>query len=180
MITGFESASEPVLRHMKKYTNTEGVKEIFKNVIQLNRENKGTKWDFPLTFGMQLIIGYLNEGEEDFQKTLDFIEEYQEAMSEIITCSAFLIHEPLRIRWAETEGEYLEYINGVNFTTKWNTPMDRLDRLERAEELFKKIGIPYSIYNRGLYLELKEEQEKKKKELEEEEFYNLYPDLKLL
>jgi hypothetical protein len=31
-----------------------------------------------------------------------------------------------------------------------------------------------------LYLELKEEQEKKKKELEEEEFYNLYPDLKLL
>jgi hypothetical protein len=58
--------------------------------------------------------------------------------------------------------------------------MDRLDRLERAEELFKKIGIPYSIYNRGLYLELKEEQEKKKKELEEEEFYNLYPDLKLL
>jgi radical SAM superfamily enzyme YgiQ (UPF0313 family) len=180
MITGFESASEPVLRHMKKYTNTEGVKEIFKNVIQLNRENKGTKWDFPLTFGMQLIIGYLNEGEEDFQKTLDFIEEYQEAMSEIITCSAFLIHEPLRIRWAETEGEYLEYINGVNFTTKWNTPMDRLDRLERSEELFKKIGIPYSIYNRGLYLELKEEQEKKKKELEEEEFYNLYPDLKLL
>jgi hypothetical protein len=35
--------------------------------------------------------------------------------------------------------------------------MDRLDRLEKSEELFKKVGIPYSIYNRGLYLELKEE-----------------------
>jgi hypothetical protein len=68
----------------------------------------------------------------------------------------------LRIRWAEEEGEYLEYINGVNFSTKYNTPMDRLDRLEKSEDLFKKIGIPYSIYNRGLYLELKEELEAKK------------------
>ena len=30
------------------------------------------------------------------------------------------------------------------------------------EDLFKKIGIPYSIYNRGLYLELKEELAAKK------------------
>ena len=38
--------------------------------------------------------------------------------------------------------------------------MDRLRRIEQAEETFKRIGIPYSIYNRGLYLELKEEQER--------------------
>lgn len=155
MITGFESASEPVLRHMKKYSNMDGTREIFENVRQINKE-----FEYPLLFGMQLIIGYLNEGEEDFQKTMDFIEEYHDCMQEIITCSAFLIHEPLRIRWAEVEGQYLEYINGVNFSTKWNTPMDRLDRLERIEQLFKKIGIPYSIYNRGLYLELKEQMEK--------------------
>jgi radical SAM superfamily enzyme YgiQ (UPF0313 family) len=164
-ITGFESASEPVLKHMKKYTNTEGVREIFENVRQVNKEVLET---YPpdnqvlLKFGMQLIIGYLNESEEDFQKTLDFIEEYYDVMDEIVTCSAFLIHEPLRIRWAEEEGEYLEYINGVNFSTKYNTPMDRLDRLEKSEDLFKKIGIPYSIYNRGLYLELKEELAAKK------------------
>jgi len=164
MITGFESASEPVLRHMKKYTNTEGVREIFENVRQVNKENKGTQFDWPIKFGMQLIIGYLNEGEEDFQKTMDFIEEFNDCMDEIITCSAFLIHEPLRIRWAEKEGQYLEYINGVNFSTKWNTPMDRLERLERIENLFKRINLPYSIYNRGLYLELKEEQDKLKME----------------
>jgi len=185
MITGFESASEPVLKHMKKYTDMEGVKKIFQNVIQINRENKGTKWEFPITFGMQLIIGYLNESEEDFQKTLDFVEEYREAMDEIVTCSAFLIHEPLRVRWAEVEGEYLEYINGVNFTTKWNTPMDRLDRMDRAEALFKKIGIPYSIYNRGLYWELKEELDKKKleeelisKQIKDDQFFEEYPELK--
>lgn len=157
MITGFESASEPVLRHMKKYTNTEGVREIFENVRQINKENQ-----WPMQFAMQLIIGYLNEGEEDFQRTMDFIEEFHDCMAEILTCSAFLIHEPLRKRWADDEGEYLEYINGVNFTTKWNTPADRLDRLDRIENLFIKIGIPYSVYNRGLYLELKEEQEKLK------------------
>jgi radical SAM superfamily enzyme YgiQ (UPF0313 family) len=161
-ITGFESASEPVLRHMKKYTNTEGVREIFENVRQVNKENEGTEFSWPLKFGMQLIIGYLNEGEEDFQKTMDFVEEFHDCMDEIVTCSAFLIHEPLRIRWAEKEGQYLEYINGVNFSTKWNTPMDRLDRLERIENLFKRINLPYSIYNRGLYLELKEEQDKLK------------------
>ena len=179
-ITGFESASEPVLRHMKKYTNTEGVREIFENVRQVNKENEGTEFSWPLKFGMQLIIGYLNEGEEDFQKTMDFVEEFHDCMDEIVTCSAFLIHEPLRIRWAEKEGQYLEYINGVNFSTKWNTPMDRLDRLERIENLFKKIKLPYSIYNRGLYLELKEEQDRERKQKEEEEFFKEYPELKLL
>jgi radical SAM superfamily enzyme YgiQ (UPF0313 family) len=155
MITGFESASEPVLDHMKKYNNMEGVREIFENVRQINKEN-----EWPLMFAMQLIIGYLNEGEDDFQKTMDFVEEYHDVMSEILTCSAFLIHEPLRIRWAEQEGQYLEYINGVNFSTNWNTPLDRLDRLDRIEQLFIKIGIPYSVYNRGLYLELKDELDK--------------------
>ena len=175
MITGFESYSEPVLRHMKKYTNVEGVRDIFENVRQINKEN-----EYPMQFAMQLIIGYLNEGEEDFQKTMDFVEEFHDCMAEILTCSAFLIHQPLLIRWRDEEKEWIEYINGVNFSTKWNTPLDRLDRLERAEKLFKEIGIPYSIYNRGLYLELKEELEQIKKQREEEEFYNLYPELKLL
>lgn len=175
MITGFESYSEPVLRHMKKYTNVEGVREIFENVRIINKENQ-----YPLQFAMQLIIGYLNEGEEDFQKTMDFVEEFHDCMAEILTCSAFLIHQPLLIRWRDEEKEFIEYINGVNFSTKWNTPMDRLDRLERAEELFKKIRIPYSIYNRGLYLELKDEIDSIKKKKEEEEFFESYPELKRL
>lgn len=193
MITGFESASEPVLRHMKKYTDTQGVKEIFENVRIINSEN-----EWPMQFAMQIIIGYLNEGEEDFQRTLDFIQEYNDCMSEILTCSAFLIHQPLLKRWRDEEKEWIEYHNGVNFSTKWNTPIDRLDRLERAEELFKLIEIPYSIYNRGLYLELKEqmlpelkrkeeellkkqkEETLQKRQKEDEEFFKLYPDLKLI
>lgn len=177
MINGFESASEPVLRHMKKYTNIDGVREIFENVRIINKEVRETypvSNKVPLKFGMQLIVGYLNEGEEDFQKTLDFVKEYQDVIDEIITCSAFLIHEPLLKRWRDDEKQWIEFINGVNFSTKYNTPMDRLDRLNRAEQLFKTLKIPYSIYNRGLYLELKDEIEKKKSE----EFFNQYPELR--
>jgi hypothetical protein len=93
-------------------------------------------------------------------------------MSEILTCSAFLIHQPLLVRWRDTEKQWIEYINGVNFSTKYNTPKDRLDRLEKIEASFKKIGIPYSIYNRGLYQELHEEQMKEQaeqKKLQEEQ-----------
>jgi radical SAM superfamily enzyme YgiQ (UPF0313 family) len=110
---------------------------------------------------MQIIVGYLNETDEDFQKTLDFVEEFRDCMAEIVTCSVFLLHQTLLVKWRDVEKQYLEYENGVNFTTKWNTPMDRLRRIEQAEETFKRIGIPYSIYNRGLYLELKEEQDRK-------------------
>lgn len=158
MITGFESASEPVLRHMKKYTNVEGVRQIFENIRQVNKENVGTRYEYPILFGMQLIIGYLNETDEDFQKTMDFVEEFRDCMAEVVTCSAFLIHTPLKARWI-AEGQYLNYVNGVNFSTIYNTPKDRLNRLDRIEALFKRIDLPYSIYNRGLYAELDEKGE---------------------
>jgi radical SAM superfamily enzyme YgiQ (UPF0313 family) len=158
MITGFESASEPVLRHMKKYTNVEGVREIFENIRQVNKETYETGYKPPLLFGMQLIIGYLNETEEDFQKTVDFVEEFKDCIAEVITCSAFLIHAPLQKRWI-AEGHYLNYVNGVNFSTIYNTPKDRLRRLDTIEAMFKRINLPYSIYNRGLYSELDEKGE---------------------
>jgi hypothetical protein len=39
------------------------------------------------------------------------------------------------------------------FDTDYNTTWDRLDRINRIEEVFKEIGIPYSVYNRGLLVE---------------------------
>ena len=148
MITGFESAAEPVLKHMKKYPNMEGVREIFENVRIINKENK-----WPMQFAMQLIIGYLNETEEDFQKTVDFVKEYHDCMSEILTCSGFLLHETLKQKWIK-EGNYIEFQNTVNFTTNYNTAEQRLDRLNRIESVFNEIGITHSVYNRGLYYEL--------------------------
>lgn len=159
MITGFESASHPVLKHMKKYTDTQGVKEIFENVRTINNErftyNYGEHRNIdPLEFAMQIIVGYLNETEENFEETMNFIKEYRDCMGEILTCSAFLLHDTLIKRWV-SEGEYLEIHNTVNFTTNYNTPEQRLDRLTRIEELFKELKLKYNVYNRGLYHELK-------------------------
>ncbi len=63
MITGLESGSEPVLKHMKKYGSIKGTREIFENVREINKNNER-----PIKIMLQLIIGYLNEGEEDFQR----------------------------------------------------------------------------------------------------------------
>ena len=154
IITGFESASEPVLHHMKKYTNMEGVYEIFQNVREVNEEG-----GFPLKFSMQLIIGYLNETREDFLRTYNFVKEYHDVMSEILTCSAFLLHEPLRKRWINEGNEFYNFENNVVYDTKYNTTLERLEWLDEIEQMFNEIGINHSVYNRGV---LKEQLDKSK------------------
>ena len=148
IITGFESASEPVLQHMKKYTNMEGVREIFQNVREVNEDG-----GFPLKFSMQIIIGYLNETREDFLKTYEFIKEYHDVMSEILTCSAFLLHEPLRKRWINEGNEFYNFENNVVYDTDYNTTIERLTWLDEIEKMFKQIGINHSVYNRGVLKE---------------------------
>lgn len=148
IITGFESASEPVLTHMKKYTNIEGVREIFQNVREVNEEG-----GYPLKFSMQLIIGYLNETREDFLRTYEFIKEYHDVMSEILTCSAFLLHEPLRKRWINEGNEFYNFENNVVYDTDYNTTIERLTWLGEIEQMFKEIGINHSVYNRGVLKE---------------------------
>lgn len=158
MITGFESASEPVLKHMKKYTSMEGVREIFENVRIINKENKKKiPWAPPMAFAMQIIIGYLNETREDFEKTVEFVKEYHDCMSEILTCSAFLLHTTLKDKWIKEGEPLIMFKNAVIFDTMYNTTQDRLDWLNEIEEVFKEINIPYSVYNRGIFHELIEE-----------------------
>jgi len=145
MIIGLESASEPVLKHMKKYGSIKGTREIFENIREINKTSKR-----PIKILLQLIIGYLNEGEEDFQKTMDFVEEFHDVIHEVLTCSAFLLWGPLEESWKK-EGKYLESKNTVEWETEYNTVDDRLDRLDRIEKLFKKLDITYNIYHRGVY-----------------------------
>tara|TARA_B100000925_G_scaffold286989_1_gene265555 strand:- start:578 stop:1390 length:813 start_codon:yes stop_codon:yes gene_type:complete len=157
MITGFESASEPVLKHMKKYTSMEGVREIFDNIRTINKELEKTMPKAPkMEFAMQIIIGYLNETRKDFQKTVDFVKEYHDCMSEILTCSAFLLHTTLKNKWIKEGEPLIRFYNSVMFDTLYNTTEERLTWLNEIEEVFKEIGIPYSVYNRGLFHELME------------------------
>ena len=151
MVTGMESASESVLKHMKKNKNMKIVRKIFENIRQINKE-AGDKENDKIRVQLQLIIGYLNETEEDFHMTLDFVEEFHDVIYEILTCSVFSIWYPLKAQW-ESEGEYLKYYSPVVWDTKYNTTADRIERIDRIEKLFDKLGLEYNTYHRGLMLE---------------------------
>ncbi len=151
MVTGMESASESVLKHMKKNKNMKIVRKIFENIRQINKE-AGDEENDKIRVQLQLIIGYLNETEEDFQMTLDFVEEFHDVIYEILTCSVFSIWYPLKTQW-ESEGEYLKYYSPVVWDTKYNTTADRIERIDRIEKLFDKLGLTYNTYHRGLMME---------------------------
>ena len=151
MVTGMESASESVLKHMKKNKNMKIVRKIFENIRQINKE-AGDKENDKIRVQLQLIIGYLNETEEDFQMTLDFVEEFHDVIYEILTCSVFSIWYPLKAQW-ESEGEYLKYYSPVVWDTKYCTTVQRMERINRIEKLFDKLGLEYNTYHRGLMME---------------------------
>ena len=151
MVTGFESASPRVLKHMKKNKNMKIVRKIFENIRQINKE-AGDKVNDTIKVQLQLIVGYLNESEKDFQMTLDFIEEFRDVIFEILTCSVFNLWTPLLDQW-KREGEWIEYYSGVVWDTKYCTTLQRIERIDRIEKLFNKLGLTYNTYHRGLMIE---------------------------
>jgi len=151
MITGFESGSESVLKHMKKNKNMKIVRKIFENVRQINKD-AGEIQNDRIRIQLQLIVGYMNETEEDFQKTLDFVEEFHDVIYEILTCSVFSVWYPLKAQW-ESDGEYLDYHSPVVWNTKYCTTEQRMERIDRIEKLFDRLGLNYNTYHRGLMME---------------------------
>ena len=151
MITGAESFSEPVLKHMKKNKNMKIVRKIFENIREINKE-AGDRYNDTIKVQLQLIVGYMNETEEDFQKTLDFVEEFHDVIYEILTCSVFSVWFPLKKQW-EDEGRYLKYHSPVVWETEYCTTEQRMERIDRIEKLFDKLGLNYNTYHRGLMME---------------------------
>ena len=94
----------------------------------------------------------MNETEEDFQKTLDFVEEFHDVIYEILTCSVFSVWFPLKKQW-EDEGRYLKYHSPVVWDTEYCTTEQRMERIDRIEKLFDKLGLNYNTYHRGLMME---------------------------
>jgi len=151
MITGFESGSESVLKHMKKNKNMKIVRKIFENIREINKE-AGKKQNDKIRVQLQLIVGYMNETDDDFQRTLDFIEEFHDVIYEILTCSVFSVWYPLKKQW-ESEGKYLKYHSPVVWETEYCTTEQRMERIDRIEKLFDKLGLNYNTYHRGLMME---------------------------
>jgi hypothetical protein len=120
------------------------MRDIFDNIREINND---PKTEYPIRILLQLIIGYINESEEDFQMTMDFVEEYHDIITEVTTCSLFLCWWPLVERW-RNEGNSINFKNEVEWETEFSTLEQRLERGKRIEKLFKKLGLKYNLYLR--------------------------------
>lgn len=143
MITGMESAAPNVLKHMKKFDNVEIVDEIFLKI----KKFKETYPDIKVL--LQIIVGYPNETESDFQMTLNFVKNQIGVVDEILTCSSFLMIQSENDDLMEMtrKAEFgMNVISESNWSSWHSTPAIRQDRMKRAEECFKSCNIPYRIF----------------------------------
>lgn len=129
LVFGFESGSEKVLKDMNKSFSIDLAKEVFKNVHEAG-----------INCSLFVIIGFPTESEEDFQKTLDFIEENAHNIDAAYCMCEFLlshqmIHEPKKwnIKEPISDGYNWETVDGSN------TLQIRKDRLKRFYELIEKL-----------------------------------------
>lgn len=127
---GVESGSPRILRDMRKYTDLETAKKIIRATH---------------TAGIQpncfFIIGYPTETEEDFQRTLNFIEE-----------NAKFIHRFDQVTGCHIEEDSYLGLNLDNYGivlkedgwySRDSTPQIRNERLERFRELARRLHSYY-------------------------------------
>jgi radical SAM superfamily enzyme YgiQ (UPF0313 family) len=138
---GFESASGPVLKHMMKYSNEQGIYQIFNNIRQLIKEGK------PMQVGINVLIGYPNETEEDFLKTCKFILFNQDIINFVNSCNLVSIAPHGRLHKILQKNNEINLIDGENWATAQSNPAIRFKRLEHLQALLKKIKLESSSYH---------------------------------
>ena len=141
---GIESGSQRVLELMGKKTNIKQIKEAIIN-LALAGIKTTTYW----------VIGYPGETEEDFQKTLDLIEELKDEIYEA-DCNPFKYFKKIQVNsneWAQCEVPiYPENYREYMILQSWELNMYPLreeifKRIWRFVDHCKKLGIPnpYSL-----------------------------------
>jgi radical SAM superfamily enzyme YgiQ (UPF0313 family) len=103
LFIGLESGSDNILSKMNKNFTTEIAKSFFKKLKGAN-----------LHFEISLIIGYPDETEKDFRKTLSFIEENMELIPKIAQVSIFRNYPGITAR-RTTEYEEKESMKKLEF-----------------------------------------------------------------
>lgn len=142
MITGLESGSPGVLQHMRKYADLDSIHKIFEKI-----ESVKNKYDFKIF--LQLIVGYPTETESDFQMTLDFVRARKSTISEIASCSSFLIipsENDEMMDLIQDPTLQLKFFTDSDWSTPHSTPSVRLNRMQRAERLFRSLDLPYRMF----------------------------------
>ena len=122
-----QSASNNVLKHMKRFYTIEQAKEI---IMRFRKE-------FPdITIATDIIIGYPTETREDFQKSLDFIEEYK---PDVFNLSKMSIHKGTEIYNQIKKGKFKpRKINTINKRTTEIMKAHQKTALENKQKFLNK------------------------------------------
>jgi radical SAM superfamily enzyme YgiQ (UPF0313 family) len=142
LTVGVESASENVRKHMKKNFSND---DLYFMLEQLNRVR------IPIT--LLMIVGYVNETEEDFQLTLDFIKHCHQLGYFTNDQEGYRLIN--RVNWGPTlmvtplsplsilpkEEFNIQYDQNGHWFHEKSTRLIRLERLFKALDLMVSLGI---------------------------------------
>ena len=142
-IVGLESGSEKVRLDMGKHIKDSSldftVEQCFKNEILII---------------LLLIIGYITETEEDFQKTLDLLDRYEpyKTFLSITLGSTYYISKKSK-KIHEDEGLEITFDDDGHWIYKDNTIEVRLDRWFRMRDKCISLGYTIDDFNNNSYME---------------------------
>ena len=145
---GIESGSPRLLKLMGKDITVEQSRAAIRSLA-----NAGIK---TTTY---FVIGYPGETEEDFQQTLDFIEELNTDIWQM-ECNPFYYYyvgQPNADQWApKRKLLYPEYARDLLISQTWilncePSREERFNRMFRLTEHCKKLGIPNPYTSREIY-----------------------------
>ncbi len=135
---GLESASSSVLKHMRKFHNEKVLYETFSKIRSLRATGKN------ITIKLNILVGYPNETEEDFQKTMKFILFNSDLISQV-GVNAVIVDPKLDVFNKMINKNELTYKSAHDWTTEASNPQSRSERLNEMEVLLRKCRIPFNI-----------------------------------
>ena len=121
---GLESASENVRRAMRKMISQERTLRIYQFFYQ-----------YKLPLYSNIIVGYPNESDEDFEDTYRFLEEYLKAPNHVIGTSTFFVPNGF-----PTERYNIRVDAANHWLSDYVDVYDRLNRVLRLRRLAESLG----------------------------------------
>lgn len=125
---GVESGCDRVLKLMGKPFKTTRAEEVLKNAYELG-----------IVQSINIIAGFPGEKEEDWDKTIDFIERISKYLNNLFVSYMWLSPELVQLRFRDSVGPNFEDKDGLKWTSLDGTNIYeiRMKRIERLDERMK-------------------------------------------
>ncbi|MFH0870501.1 MAG: radical SAM protein [archaeon] len=134
---GIESASNNVLREMRKPSTVADIKKFIRIIRKAG-----------ITIGSNMIIGHPVESREDFEETLRFVKEMKDDLREQPWPSECTIFEGTDLYSKYIGKEGFTYNQVSDWAFKDNTPAERESRIKAYRELCLSLYNDFKMFDR--------------------------------